>query len=127
MRTESFRLDVEGGRRLAASTPAVVDTHGVGRVEYWFSRERAAAFAVLGDDDRALDALAHSLKNGQLYRWWYLAEHDPLYQHHRHNPRFQAINRQALAHRNPQRTLLDEMRREGKVPTRVSMGHISSR
>ena len=98
---------------------ALVDAHGVGRTENWFSRERAAAFAVLRDDDRALDELEISVRTGKLYRWWYLAGHDPLYAHLRGNPRFQALDAQARQHIVRQRTLLEEMRRKGTVPSRA--------
>ena len=111
--------EVERGRRLAESTLALVDAHGVGRTENWFSRERAAAFAVLRDDDRALDELEISVRTGKLYRWWYLAGHDPLYAHLRGNPRFQALDAQARQHIARQRTLLEEMRRKGAVPRRA--------
>ncbi|CAM5227703.1 winged helix-turn-helix domain-containing protein [Rhodanobacter lindaniclasticus] len=107
--------DVRGGQTLARETLALVDAHGIGRARHWFSRERAAAFAVLGDDAQVLQELAHSVENGQLYRWWYLAGHDPLYAHLRGDPRFQALDRQATAHRDRQRTLHEAMQREDGV------------
>jgi tetratricopeptide (TPR) repeat protein len=109
---------VERGRQVAESTLALVETHGVGRDENWFSRERAAAFAVLGNDERALEELAISVSDGKLYRWWYLAEHDPLYAHLNGDPRFLAIDERARKHLDRQRALLEEMRRKGEVPTR---------
>jgi DNA-binding winged helix-turn-helix (wHTH) protein/TolB-like protein/Tfp pilus assembly protein PilF len=111
--------EVERGRQLAESTLALVETHGVGRAENWFSRERAAAFAVLGDDDRALDELEISVRTGKLYRWWYLAGHDPLYAHLRGHPRFQALDGEARRHRERQRALLEELRRSNAVPRRT--------
>ncbi|OZB58479.1 MAG: hypothetical protein B7X39_18805 [Lysobacterales bacterium 14-68-21] len=89
----------------------LVDAHGQGRVPHWFSRERSGAFAVLGDDARALDALEHSVANGQVYRWWYLAGHDPLYARLRDTPRFRALDRLVRRHRDEQRALLAGMRR----------------
>lgn len=102
---------LEQGRRLAQSTLALVDAHGLGRVAHWFSRERAAAFMLLGDDEQALQELRYSVANGQFYRWWYLAEHDPLYARLRNRPDFQALDRLARAHRDRQRALLAAMRR----------------
>jgi DNA-binding winged helix-turn-helix (wHTH) protein/TolB-like protein/Tfp pilus assembly protein PilF len=111
--------EVERGRRLAESTLALVDTHGVGRAENWFSRERAAAFAVLRDDGRALDELENSVRTGKLYRWWYLAGHDPLYEHLWGHPRFKALDAQARQHIDRQRALLEELRRSDAVPRRA--------
>lgn len=108
--------DAQGGQTLARKTLALVDAHGVGRSRHWFSRERAAAFAVLGDDAQVLRELAHSVENGQLYRWWYLARHDPLYAHLRGEPEFQALDRLAMAQRDRQRALLETMRSKGDVP-----------
>jgi hypothetical protein len=110
--------EVERGRRLAESTLVLLDTHSVGRAENYFSRERAAAFAVLGEDERVLEELAISVSAGRLYRWWYLAGHDPLYEKFRLHPRFQAINEQARQHLDRQRALLEEMRRNGEIPMR---------
>jgi TolB-like protein/tetratricopeptide (TPR) repeat protein len=110
---------VDQGHELAQSTLALVETHGVGRTENWFSRERAAAYAVLGDDELALDELAISVRTGKLYRWWYLSRHDPLFERLRSHPRFQAIDGQAQRHLQRQRALLEELRRKGAVPERA--------
>jgi TolB-like protein/Tfp pilus assembly protein PilF len=112
--------EIERGRQLAESILALVDTHGVGRTENWFSRERAAAYAVLGENDRAIEQLEISVRTGKLYRWWYLAGHDPLFERLRSNPRFQAINGQAQRHLQRQRALLEELRRKGTVPRRAN-------
>jgi TolB-like protein/DNA-binding winged helix-turn-helix (wHTH) protein/Tfp pilus assembly protein PilF len=114
--------DVERGRQLAESILKLVETHGVGRSENWFSRERAAAFAVLRDDGRALDELEISVRTGKLYRWWYLAGHDPLYAHLRDTPRFQATDGEARRHLERQRAQLEELRRQGVVPRRPDPG-----
>ncbi|HKU16423.1 MAG TPA: winged helix-turn-helix domain-containing protein [Steroidobacteraceae bacterium] len=106
------------GHKLATSILAQLDTESVGRAENWLCRERAAAFAVLGDDERTLEQLAISLKVRKFYRWWYLAELDPLYEHLRADRRFQALARQAKQHRSEQRALVEEMRRKGEVPKR---------
>ena len=111
--------EVEHGRRLAESTLALIDTHSLGRAEKSFSRQRATAFAVLGEDERALDELAISVRDGRLYRWWYLAEHDPLYEHLRRHPRFQVLNQQARQHLDRQRALVGDMRRNGELPKRT--------
>lgn len=111
--------EVERGRELAESTLELVDTHSVGRAGHWFSRERASAYAVLGDEEHALDQLEISVREGRLYRWWYLARHDPLFERLRSHPRFQAIDGLARRHLERQRALLEQMRREGEIPRRV--------
>lgn len=100
------------GQTLAQGTLAMVDAHGLGRTPHWFSRERAAAFMVLGDHERALRELEHSVANGQVYRWWYLADRDPLFAPLRNDPRFQELDRKVRLHREKQRALLQAMRRE---------------
>ncbi|MEO5629328.1 MAG: winged helix-turn-helix domain-containing protein [Thermomonas sp.] len=108
----------ERGRALVQSTLDVLDIHSVGRPATWLNRERATGHMVLGEHVKALDALQGSVGNGQVYRWWYLAEHDPLYAPIRHDPRFQAMGQQVRAHRNQQRATLEQMRRTGVVPVR---------
>jgi TolB-like protein/DNA-binding winged helix-turn-helix (wHTH) protein/Tfp pilus assembly protein PilF len=112
----------ERGRRLAESTLALMDTHSVGRAENFFCRERASAFAILREDERTLEELAICVKKQKLYRWWYLAERDPLYAHLRGDPRFQAVDEQARKHLDRQRALLEEMRRKGEIPARTASG-----
>jgi DNA-binding winged helix-turn-helix (wHTH) protein/TolB-like protein/Tfp pilus assembly protein PilF len=109
--------EVERGRQLAQSTLVLLDSHSVGRVPDWFSRERAAAYAVLGDDERALEQLAISVRTHKLYRWWYVAERDPLYEHLRSHPQFKALNEQARQHLDRQRALFAKMRRPPAVPS----------
>ena len=106
------------GRKLATSILVQLEAESVGRMENWFCRERAAAFAILGDDERALAELAIAQRMGKYYRWWYLAELDPLYAHLRSDPRFLALTEQAMKYRAEQRALLEQMRSKGEVPKR---------
>jgi TolB-like protein/DNA-binding winged helix-turn-helix (wHTH) protein/Tfp pilus assembly protein PilF len=108
------------GRHLATAIMVQIDGESVGRTQDWFSRERAAAFAILGEDERAIGELEASAKTRKFYRWWYVAELDPLYEHLRGDPRFQVLAEQAKQHRRSQRALLDELRRKGEVLTRAS-------
>lgn len=108
--------EVERGRGLAQSTLVLLDTHSVGRVPDWFSRERAAAYAILGDDERALEQLAISVRTHKLYRWWYVSERDPLYEHLRTHPRFKALNEEARRYLDRQRELFAQMKRERALP-----------
>ena len=108
------------GRELARAILVQIDSESVGRTKDWFSRERAAAYAVLGDDERTVAELQASARTHKYYRWWYVAECDPLYEHLRGDPRFQALAEKAQQHRRSQRALLEELRRKGEVPTRIS-------
>jgi DNA-binding winged helix-turn-helix (wHTH) protein/TolB-like protein/Tfp pilus assembly protein PilF len=109
---------IQRGRKLAQSILAQLDGESVGRVPFYMSRDRAAAYAVLGDKERTLDELENSLKVGHYSYWWYYAENDPLFENLHTEPRFQAVVAQVTTHRAQQRELLDEMRREGRVPKR---------
>ncbi|HEY0938944.1 MAG TPA: tetratricopeptide repeat protein [Steroidobacter sp.] len=106
------------GRELLTSLLQQLDAEQVGRPPHMFAWERAAAFAMLGEDDRALTELAASQKNGRYAGWWYTAELDPIYSSVRNDARFQALAARARAHRDRQRALLDKMRASGEVPTR---------
>jgi DNA-binding winged helix-turn-helix (wHTH) protein/TolB-like protein/Tfp pilus assembly protein PilF len=110
--------ETERGRKLATSILVQLEAESVGRTEDWFCRERAAAFAILGDDERALAELAIAQKMRKYYRWWYLAELDPLYARFRSEPRFRALTDQARQYRVEQRALLEQMRSKGEVPKR---------
>ncbi len=112
--------ETQRGRKLATSILVQLDAESVGRTENWFCRERAAAFAILGDDERALAELAITQKMRKFYRWWYTAELDPLYERFRSDPRFQALAEQARKHRVEQRALVEQMRRKGEAPKRSS-------
>lgn len=108
----------ERGQSVARLVLRKVETEQIGRPESWFARTRAAAFVLLGDDNRALAELAASQKQNDFVRWWYTAELDPLYAHLRHDPKFQALASVAKQHRAQQRQLVDAMRRKGQIPKR---------
>jgi transcriptional activator of cad operon len=106
------------GRELLTSLLEHLDAEQIGRPAHMYAWERAAAFAMLGEDERALTELAASQKMGRFAGWWYTAELDPIYSRVRHDPRFQALAARAREHSQQQRALLDEMRRNGEVPKR---------
>ena len=110
--------DSERGRALARSLLHLFEVEQVGRPPNWFARYRASAYALLGDDERALAELAASVQEDDLTHWWYTAGVDPLFAHLRKDPRFQALAETVRQHRANQRALLDEMRRKGEVPKR---------
>jgi DNA-binding winged helix-turn-helix (wHTH) protein/TolB-like protein/Tfp pilus assembly protein PilF len=110
--------ETERGRKLATSILVQLEAESVGRADNWFCRERAAAFAILGDDERALAELAIAQTMRKYYRWWYLADLDPLYARFRSDARFRALTDQARKYRVEQRALLEQMRNKGEVPKR---------
>jgi len=111
--------EVERGRKLAEAILTQIDSESVGRTEHWFSRERAALFALLGDDERALEELAASLQLNFYARWWYTAELNPIYHRLRGDARFQAMATKASQHRALERQQVDELRNKGVIPKRT--------
>jgi hypothetical protein len=110
--------ETQRGRKLAQTILAQLDGESVGRSPFSLSRDRATAFAILGDQERALEELKNSLRIGHYSYWWYYGEVDPLYENLRADPRFQALLAQVKEHRVRQRALLEEMRRNGLIPKR---------
>jgi tetratricopeptide (TPR) repeat protein len=110
--------DTRRGRDILTSLLQQLDAEQIGRPAHMYSWERAVAYAILGDDERALSELATSQKMGRYAGWWYTAELDPVFSRVRKDPRFQALAAQAQAHRDKQRALLDEMRAKREVPSR---------
>ena len=106
------------GRELLTSLLEQLEAEQIGRPAHMYAWERAAAFAMLGDNERALTELAASQNAGRFAGWWYTADRDPIYSNVRRDPRFQALAEKARAHSKQQRALLEEMRRKGEVPQR---------
>ena len=104
------------GLELARSLLAQIEAEGEARPPHWFARERATLFAILGDDERALNELAASVAGRHIDRWWYTAKFDPLFERVRSDPRFQALNAQVELHRAEQRARLEQLRRDGTIP-----------
>jgi tetratricopeptide (TPR) repeat protein len=115
--------EADRGRKLATSILAWLDKESVGRTEHALSRSRAAAFAILGDDEHALQELEASVKNNEIARWWYTADLDPLYLRLRRDPRFLALADQARRHRLDQRVRVNEMRSRAEIPIRTLPAH----
>jgi DNA-binding winged helix-turn-helix (wHTH) protein/TolB-like protein/Tfp pilus assembly protein PilF len=108
------------GRELLTSLLQHIDAEQIGRPAHTYALERAAAFALLGEDERALAELAAAQQAGRFAGWWYIAELDPIYTRVRPDPRFQALVARARVHSLQQRARLDEMRSKGDVPKRGS-------
>lgn len=106
------------GERMAQALLARFEGESVGRKTHFLSRDLAAAHMLLGDKERALEHLAHSMEVAQFYSWWYLGELDPLFAPLRSDPRFVALRERARAHRAAQRALVEEMRQRGEIPRR---------
>ena len=93
----------ERGRKLARELLVSLDGDEIGRPAHWFSRERAQLFAMLGEDDKAIDELTSSQRLNHWSRWWYTGEIDPVFAHLRQDPRFVALAGRARAQRAAQR------------------------
>lgn len=106
------------GRGILTSLLEHLDAEQIGRPVHMYAWERAATFAMLGDNDRALTELAASQKMGRFAGWWYTAELDPIFSNVRNDPRFQELAARARTHSQQQRALLDQMRDKGEVPKR---------
>jgi TolB-like protein/DNA-binding winged helix-turn-helix (wHTH) protein len=107
--------------RILAATNQWLDANEA-RVGASFLRTRAAVYAMQGNREAALHALAASFRNGDRYRWWYTVTQDPIFEPLRADPAFQAIALEARQHAAKQRALLEDMRRRGEVPMRPA-GH----
>lgn len=110
--------DTHRGREVLTSMLEQLDAEQIGRPANMYAWERAAIYAMLGDNERALSELAVSQQMGRFVGWWYIAEFDPIYVNVRRDPRFQTLAARARAHSQQQRTLLEEMRAKGEVPKR---------
>ena len=64
-------------RELITAMLRAMEAEQTGRPAHWFAWERASAYAMLGENERALAELAASLEVNHYAGWWYTAELDP--------------------------------------------------
>lgn len=88
---------------------------GIAGEEEW---TRAAAAALLGHNDAALDHLERVIRSGNKIGWWARLERDPSFAGIRATPRFQAIAADTRSWLQSQLQLLGQMRLQGEVPAR---------
>jgi TolB-like protein/DNA-binding winged helix-turn-helix (wHTH) protein len=79
---------------------------------------RAAASALLGHSDAALDGLEKLSRSGHRKGWWVWLERNPIFAAIRDTPRFQAIAADTRSWLQSQLQLLEQMRKQGAVPSR---------
>ena len=81
-------------------------------------RVKAESLLMLGDTQRALDALEASFVALDYVQWWYTIDHDPLWAPLHDDPRFAAIATRVRQHVHEQQQLLEKLRAQGSVPRR---------
>lgn len=111
------------GTALARSLLELINAENSrGPSEHWLARDRAAIYALLGDDAGALGELEAAQRNNLITSWWYTFELDPIFKRLHGNPRFEALAANARKHSAAQRALLDDMRKRGEVRLRPAPG-----
>jgi TolB-like protein/DNA-binding winged helix-turn-helix (wHTH) protein/Flp pilus assembly protein TadD len=114
------RAKAEASARAALERIAVDRKRREGAGSYAFDRERAMAFAILGQKDASIAALDRAISHRRLIRlWWYDSRREPAFKALQKDPRFWVIVARARTYVREQRELLEEMRRDGIVPRRA--------
>ena len=105
--------------RFLAQTVRWVDEHPKLGFEGGNGRVKASALLMLGQKDQALSVLLAATQGAHDIRHcWYLVSQDPVWAPVHGDPRFREVAAVCDASLRTQRTLLEAMRRAGKVPTR---------
>jgi TolB-like protein/DNA-binding winged helix-turn-helix (wHTH) protein/Tfp pilus assembly protein PilF len=91
------------------------DAHLIGGWDEW---ARAAAYALLGQNDAAVDHLESLGRSNFRLGWWARIEQDPAFSRIRSTPRFQAIVAGTRVWLRDEQRQLEQMRSKGDVPRR---------
>ncbi len=94
------------------------EAHRRGRGDLWYLHDVTAAYALLGRDDEALDALEKSIAEKFTPGLEFKLAVDPMFDSLRANPRFLAVTALLARHRAEQRRKLEQMRAADLVPYR---------
>jgi hypothetical protein len=87
--------------------------------EMWTLRDLSVAFALSGNEERALDMLERGMEIGALSRSGpELLECDPAFDVMRENPRFAAVLKKLRANMAVERAEIEKMRAAGELPSR---------
>jgi hypothetical protein len=91
-----------------------------GRSNFWYLKDRAIAFALLGENDTALAHIRQAVNNGSGggYPWWIFLEFDPAFDALRDLPAFKQMQAEVRARAAAQKVSLQRLRAEGLVPPR---------
>jgi len=100
--------------KLRQQIPADTPSHEGLRADL-SARNQAVAAAVLGERELALDALRRLLGSGHSYWWWWARAH-PAFAALRDEPEFQALLAANEEHARQQQLLMEQMRRDGRLP-----------
>ena len=106
----------EQASELLAETLLVMDSQPV--LGYWGSGPfKAIAYAVSGEDLKALAALRTAVDAGWRYGWWYFFDHDPLLESLRTYPEFQVMRAEIEADMAEQLKNVRRMEANEEIPT----------
>ena len=94
------------------------EAHARGRGDFWYLRQWAVLYALLGRDDEALTMLERNVTQLNMSGLQLRLADDPAFEHLRSQPRYRAVVAQVDAHIAAQRRELDQMRAKGLVPHR---------
>jgi TolB-like protein/DNA-binding winged helix-turn-helix (wHTH) protein/cytochrome c-type biogenesis protein CcmH/NrfG len=94
------------------------EAHVRGRGDFWYLRQWAILYALLGRDDEALTMLERNVTEQNMSGIRLRLTDDPVFDHLRSQPRFRAVLAQVDAFITAQRLELDQMRAKGLVPYR---------
>jgi hypothetical protein len=92
-----------------------------GRSDFWYRKDRAVAFALLGENEAALAQIRHIISNGGGgggYPWWTFLELEPAFAALRVQPAFKQMQVEVRAHAAVELESLRKMRADGLVPQR---------
>lgn len=112
--------EVRGRRLLEATLTAMEhEARDFKAGDLWHRQMRPVAFALLGQNERAMEELQRSAADHLGWEaWWYYAELEPSFAPLRKDARFQTVFAAARQHAAAERAAVERLRSSGVVPAR---------